>query len=319
MTGPLIGYIRWSSNEQSKGDSERRQRDGIENYAKRHNLSIRYPFYIDRGVSAFTGSNALKGELARLIDDIKTGRIKKGSILCVEHLDRLSRQSVDDALPILMDIRKAGIAVVTWQDNMVYPAQGDDTNPIALISAILHQTSSHQESKKKSQRLRDMRTQRREKHQGVAICPGWLFQKSDGSYDVVSGRDEAVRLIFRLTADGNGTVTVAKILNERGIAPFSARVPGKAPTGRVGTQWHPQSVANVLNNRAVLGEHQPTLQPKDQPPTPIGDPWLDFFPRVITHAEWQAAHGAKRISKAQGVRRGKTYANLFQGVCVRPL
>src|SRR5215467_1963131 len=86
-------YIRFSTPEQAKGDSLRRQTELSERYAREHGLTLDDKLtFRDLGKSAFRGKNAQEGELGDFIKAVEDGRIKRGSYLLVENLDRLSRQ-----------------------------------------------------------------------------------------------------------------------------------------------------------------------------------------------------------------------------------
>ena len=88
-------YIRFSSDEQEKGHSLRRQTDLRDAWLARHpdvkldaTLTLR-----DLGVSAFRGKNATVGQLRTFLDAIKGGRVAPGSVFIVESFDRISRCS----------------------------------------------------------------------------------------------------------------------------------------------------------------------------------------------------------------------------------
>ncbi|HTH76980.1 MAG TPA: recombinase family protein, partial [Trinickia sp.] len=57
-------YIRFSTPEQKKGDSLRRQKELSERYAREHDLTLDTSLHLhDLGVSAFDGSNVTRGAL----------------------------------------------------------------------------------------------------------------------------------------------------------------------------------------------------------------------------------------------------------------
>jgi len=114
-------YIRMSSKRQIKGDSLRRQLDLSRQYADRHNLKLdEETTFADKGVSAWAGANLTEGQFGQFLAAAKQGRIKPGSYLLVESLDRLSRQQVRTALVPFMELINGGIVIVTLNDNQVY-------------------------------------------------------------------------------------------------------------------------------------------------------------------------------------------------------
>ena len=69
-------YIRFSSKEQAKGDSLRRQTEKVEAYCQRRGLTLDSTLNLrDLGVSAFHGKNALVGNLKLFLDEVKRGTI----------------------------------------------------------------------------------------------------------------------------------------------------------------------------------------------------------------------------------------------------
>ena len=86
-------YLRFSTPEQSKGDSKRRQIEGAEEYAKANGLVLDEKLR-DEGISAYSGANRDKGALGGFLKKVEKGLIPTGSVLIVESLDRLSRENV---------------------------------------------------------------------------------------------------------------------------------------------------------------------------------------------------------------------------------
>lgn len=86
----------YSSLAQAKGRSEGRQADETEAYCSRKGYKIGETF-IDRGFSAYTGENSDKGDLKAVLDMAAAGKIKTGTHLVVESLDRISRQEITAA------------------------------------------------------------------------------------------------------------------------------------------------------------------------------------------------------------------------------
>ena len=79
-----FSYIRFSTAEQAKGDSFRRQTELAERYAATHNLQLdRELTFRDLGISAFTGENAATGALAAFLEAVHKGIVPKGSVLLV--------------------------------------------------------------------------------------------------------------------------------------------------------------------------------------------------------------------------------------------
>jgi hypothetical protein len=88
----------------------------------------------DEGVSAFTGKhreNPDEYALATFLGLVKSGRVRPGSYLIVESLDRLSREDVDEGLELLLGLTRAGIRVVQLQPTEIVYAKPVD--PMKLV------------------------------------------------------------------------------------------------------------------------------------------------------------------------------------------
>ncbi|MCF5392241.1 hypothetical protein GIV99_24175 [Pseudomonas syringae] len=90
-------YIRFSSEEQKRGDSLRRQKELIARFSARPEI-VAEGAQIDEslnlndlGVSGYTGKNLLKGRFKAFLDAVDSGVVKAGDYLAVEALNRITR------------------------------------------------------------------------------------------------------------------------------------------------------------------------------------------------------------------------------------
>jgi len=149
-------YIRFSTPEQEKGDSLRRQESEAKKYAEEHGLTLdESQKFKDLGKSGYKGFNRIDGALKDFLDLVEKGEILKGSVLIVEHLDRLSREKIMDALTLFMNLIQKEIKIVTLQDNMEYDRTSINKYPYQLSSSIGLMAAAHNESLKKSKRIRE--------------------------------------------------------------------------------------------------------------------------------------------------------------------
>jgi DNA invertase Pin-like site-specific DNA recombinase len=74
------------------------------------------------GVSAWSGANTEIGAFSTLLKYAKSGKIPPGSILIIEALDRLTRQSLRAAIPLFIEILNTGLTVVTLVDGKRWTA-----------------------------------------------------------------------------------------------------------------------------------------------------------------------------------------------------
>ena len=112
-------YIRFSTSEQLKGSSLKRQLGLAREYAHTNKLELDESLTLhDLGISAYKGKHRTEGALGEFLSLVNSKKIPKGSILIVESLDRLSREQVLDALNLFLNIIREGIKIVTLMDNM---------------------------------------------------------------------------------------------------------------------------------------------------------------------------------------------------------
>lgn len=305
-------YIRFSSPEQAKGDSYRRQREAAEQYCDANGLELvssRDYLFFDKGRSAFRAKHLDDtGELARFLAYVEDGTVPSGSTLIVESLDRLSRERVKDALPRFLDLLNKGIRVYTSADGKLYTS---DYNELDLIISIVHMSRAHSESSLKGERVskawkNKQALARSEKKPLGRACPYWLIY-SDGQYQPLEDRVAVVKRIFELAIEGYGHRAIAKILNEESIPVFGST------RRNVSGKWGSSSTCKILSNRALLGEYQPTGL-VDGLRKPLGEPVADFFPAVITEVEFysaQASRVSRNVSKA--TKNTKNF-NIWQGI-----
>lgn len=314
-------YVRFSKPEQATGDSVRRQEARRDAWLAKSgavldtSLSLR-----DLGVSAFTGShrqNPDRHALAAFLDFVQRGRIRRGSYLVVESLDRLSREDTIPALSLLLGLITAGIRVV--QLTPVEETYDDKSDPFAIMRAIMELSRAHAESARKSDLIRPAWS--RKKHEDAAQkklpistkVPAWVKVIGDPSkhrkptdppprFVLIEPAAAAVKRIFHLAASGYGSMAIAKKLN-------AEKVPA---IGRSGT-WQQIYVHKILHSRSVLGEFAPHAG-RNWSRRPDGDVILNYFPRVISDAEWFAAQAGVASRREQRGRAAKDRVNIFTGL-----
>lgn len=290
-------YIRFSSLAQRQGRSQQRQMEACLKWCAEHDVTLSDNTFLDEGRSGYTGEHlGEKGQLRRFIDLVDAGKIDPGSYLIVESLDRLSRQSVWEALPLFMRLVQRGIKIVTLLDDRIYTSENGEQD---LIMSIFVMIRAHEESMTKSKRSKDnwqaaFKKARDEKKPVGKTISNWM-ELQDGKYVMIPERANIVEHIFEQCTRGYGLVAIAQGLNNDGKKAF-----------RGGT-WCPSSVSAILNNRAVLGEYQP----KD------GGPVIeDYHDAVVSADTFEAAH-AKWESRRRGkvTKQAKTF-QVWQGIAV---
>jgi len=294
-TPKAYSYIRFSTPEQEKGDSLRRQESEAKKYAEEHGLTLdESQKFKDLGKSGYTGFNRINGALKDFIDLVDNGEIPKGSVLIVEHLDRLSREKVSIALRLFMDLLEKGIQIVTLNDHQRYDKSSIDDNPIQLIISITLMSAAHDESLKKSKRIREALEEKKQKLRNNEIkiysakCPLWVKLSEDKTKFIpISEAFEAIKIIFKKRLEGKGSYKIEKELN----SDPNVWKPPVSPRNKFGG-WRDSYINKILRNRKIIGEYQPhemktkmiTKNGKEEErtiPVAKGDPIKDYYPKVI--------------------------------------
>lgn len=303
-------YIRFSTSEQKKGDSLRRQVELSEKYAEENGLILDHSLNMhDIGLSAFDRSNIERGALGGFLSAIKQGKVTPGSYLLVESLDRLSRDKVMAALKIFISILEYGVTIVTLADNMKYSSESVGDNFGSLIISITIMARAHEESAMKSRRLIaawDNKRANIEKKKLTAQCPKWLRLNTEKTeFELIPERVKIVMEMIQLAKKGMGQAQIAKILNKRSEKLFSNH----------GNGWHASYVCKILTSPALYGEFQPRLWNSGKL-TPYGDPIQNYYPPLIAKDEFFHLQSLRRDRLFSGskARKGTGIPNLFSGV-----
>lgn len=306
-------YVRFSTPEQMRGDSLRRQTEAAGRYAALHGLELDDKLtFRDLGVSAFRGTNEEDGHLGEFLALVESGDVPRGSYLLVESLDRLSRQKPRRAVKTLERICEAGITVVTLGDGREYTADALDDDPLSLLVALLVAQRAHEESATKAKRLREAWGAKRakaEKQPLTKLSPGWVRLRDDRSgFDLIPERAAIVRRIFEMTLAGIGQHAIAETLNRESVPVF----------GR-GKLWHRSYIKKMLGNPAVIGQFTPHRMEiingkRVRVPAETVE---DYFPQVVSSEVFEQvsslASGRAAPSKTEGAM-----ANILAGLAKCP-
>lgn len=308
-------YLRFSTPEQMRGDSSRRQSSMAEAYALQHGLELDTTLTLhDLGVSAFRGKNlTAESQLGFFLRAIEDGIVPQGSYLLVESLDRISRQTARKALRALESVVDAGAVVVTLNDGRKYDKDNLDEDPVALLLSILTFMRAHEESAMKASRLKaawaEKRTQASKARKPMtSVCPAWLdLDRRTGVFHEVPERVQIVRRIFDMTLQGVGQGVIAQTLNREGVPVF----------GR-GLYWHRTYIAKILDNPAVRGVFVPHVQ--DQSSGKLVrvalEPVPNYYPAIIdadTLERLQAMRSGS-VQPRRGRHAAKPLNNIFGGI-----
>jgi DNA invertase Pin-like site-specific DNA recombinase len=312
-TPKAYSYLRFSTPEQAKGDSYRRQTEAAEKYAAAHGLELDDTLKLqDLGVSAFRGSNVSVGALGDFMKAVHQGDVAPGSMLLVESFDRISRQAAWRGQALVSGLIASGITVVTLiGEPKAYDADRLEADPFAIFEILFTLMRANEESTTKARRLRSAWSSKRKRATSeklTTIAPAWLqLSKDRKRFKVLEDRAEVVRRIFAEALEGKGAEAIAVGLNRGGVPVF----------GR-GKHWHRSYIVKILDNPAVVGTFTPhTLEYTDGKRTRVPQaPVEDYFPAVVDAETFQRVQALRLDagSAQRGRNAGAALQNIFGAV-----
>lgn len=289
-------YLRFSSPDQRAGDSIRRQTSLAAAYADEFGLKLNNDLtYEDFGISGFRGENAASGRLGDFLAAVSSGLVPVGSVLLVENLDRLSRDSALHAQNLLTQILLAGVSIVTLSDRRTYSADELRRDPMGLIFALINFIRANEESAIKSVRAKaNWVAKRQAALTGAATgkCPAWLkLDHRTKSFVKIPERVDLVKKIFALLEQGYSFTGIAQFLNHGGY-----------PSPKYDVPWTRHAVGTVISFSAVVGTYVPHYQDYHngkvvrRPLKPIPN----YYPAIISVEDFERAQARKRASYSGG-------------------
>ena len=280
-----VSYARWSSGRQSLGSSSARQTKIAADYAAKARMTLDRSI-VDDGISAFSGGN-LEAGLGKFLDSVKAGRISSDVVLLIENMDRFSRLNPMDALPRFLDVLKSGLIVVTLQDEIIHSEGRYRENSMLLLPSLVSMQLAHDESLKKSVRLKGSwadRVKRLAAGERIRISkvPFWIDRATQGFND----RADDAREIFLMASHGHGASAITRMMNERGI-----------PSSLGGT-WGRSMIQDVLKSKEAFGTL--VINGHEQP---------NYYPPIVSETTWLAI--SNRARRQRRNPQAATDANLF--------
>lgn len=311
MTTPQVySFIRFSTKQQAKGDSDRRQETLRDAWLKAQGLKLDDTKKLHHIGSAFRGKHKTKtnnpdeNALYWFLKMVEEDEIPKGSFLIVESLDRLTREHISDAAYNLLGLINSGIKIVQLSPHVMIYERTPDITP--LIIMVVELSRGHSESKLKSERLLERWNANRDnaikgKKTLGKRCPAWLsFNGSD--YIVDEDKKKIIENIFTWAIEGLGLTQITRKLNKDNIKPIA------------GKRWSRVYIDKMLRKRHVLGEYQPRRL-VGQTYRDLGATIPNYYPAIISEEVWNMAHaemcGRRKLKTRVGKRDD---INIFAGM-----
>jgi len=324
-------YIRFSTPEQLRGDSLRRQTEAAAQWCGANNITLDTSLTLhDLGKSAYLGAhrqNPDRNALAAFLKLVETGKIVRGSYLLVENLDRLTREHVRAAVTLFLSILEQGVHIVTTGSGKVFRHDSDDMTDV--IIAVVELARGHGESARKAETLgsvwsekrrrrRNGEAQKETKRMGkdcnalTARLPAWCELKG-GKIVLIPHRAAVLKRIFHLAAVGHGRHAIVRRLVSDNVPPFGEAVVKEGKKRGIHSgKWTVSYVLKLLEDRRVLGEYQPRSRGQND-----GEAIKDYYPATVTEPEWfaaQAARDPRRGTNGRPAQRQGKCLNLWGGL-----
>lgn len=312
---PAYIYARFSTLEQSKGDSLERQIKGarafIEAQGWLHSLDREM---IDEGKSAFHGVNRNFGsKLYDFEQKANSGHFANGAVLVLESVDRASRQGYEEAFDFIKLLTRLGVTVATWQDGQIYRA-GERLDMGKAMLLIAKSELAHEESSKKSKRLKAAwaskiaAVQNGDRKALTSQMPGWLTKGRDGNIEAIPHRVAVLNELFDWYIEGRSLPWIVRTLNERDEPNW-----GRGNHG--GKGWNVSTVHKYLTNRQALGEYQPKVRDTDgNAKLSRGFIVPDFYPQAVLPDKFDRVQNLRKLRKRWTGGNPAAFRNLFKGI-----
>ncbi len=305
-----ISYLRWSSAPQEKGSTLSRQIETRDHIIAHYGLVLDHAL-VDKALSASKGDHRKRGLLADLLGAVAKGVIEPGTVLTVEAIDRLFREGPLDVFPILKDMIRGGLIIVTgdlsiWGEAEIND-QGLSHKLLAEINAAAQYARRLSElaSGAHAMKRRQMETACDDPTAPLPILntrpPGWIVRVGR-KYVLHPEHVETVQLIFRMCIEGYSCLQIAGILNQQ-------KTPLLGNNGWTDEAWRGPRVGAILRDEKVLGFIQPCVRDGSKR-IPTGRK-VRIYPAAIDAATWVRAD--EQLAGRRNALKGRkgSVANLF--------
>ena len=308
-------YARFSTDKQrqsSIGDQVRRCRDYIEREGGQLNEALVFQD------EALSGSSMIRPGLQRLMA-ASTGTPRLVDTIVVEDLSRLTRDFAD-AATVFKDLQYHQVTLIGVADGIDTSQRG-----ATLSSGIKSLISDFYLEELADKTRRGLEGRALAGHATGALAYGYKSRAELGPDGAVAGHaieiDEeqakVIRFIFSESSNGRSTAQIARLLNDRGVAPPRPRH-GRKPS------WASTAIRSMLLNeryagRWAFGERQwvrvpgtNKRRPRPRPPEDVMRMEREDL-RIVDEATWQVVHKRFQERRRTGTRPGRP-SYLFSGL-----
>lgn len=247
-------YIRLSREDGDKIESESisSQKAILEKFASENPSVSLYDYYIDDG---FSGTDFERPAFKRMIADVTARKI---NCVIVKDLSRFGRNYVEAGKYLETVFPLFGVRFISVNDNI----DGAE-NPSSLNSVIVpfKNIINDEYCRDISMKVRSALDIRRRQGKFIGSFAPYGYKKAANDHNKLVIDEEAaqiVRFIFEKFLHGYGILSIARLLNERGVKNPSAYKVGKgyncrAANNMAGGLWCDSTVRRILTNELYIG------------------------------------------------------------------
>ena len=249
-----ISYVRFSSRKQAPGLSVVRQTELTRDFCQRHKLSLdESRSILDPALSGFRGANTAQGNLGTFIKAVKAGKIEVPIVLCVEALDRITRQEITQAVHLFTELLLLGVQIGLVSDDEILTLEKVNKEPTKLYVAVAYLIRGHDESRMKASRTNDFVKRAIEQvkqgkplNLGGYLPPWFKYDKDKNRFILNDDKAEIVKSVFDAYLSGKGTTAIVKDLVKGKVPKWNDTKDRKAP-------WRAGGIRSMLQNKQVIG------------------------------------------------------------------
>lgn len=309
-------YIRWSSGQQKHGVSLQRQTEDplVLEFIKNHKLTV-VETMIDRGVSGFKGKNfSNEKALGKFVEQIRQGRIERGSVLILESMDRFGRDVITSMIKRFIEIVEAGVSIGVVSMDVIIDLDTMNNNPMVwnFVSGEIQRARA--ESKRKStfstnnvfNKIQAAKAGKLVYFGGLS--PSWIkgiknkagerivkmTADKDGVQWIVDDKKvKIVQRMYRLYLEGKASTGIAKQFNEENVRTLKG----------VGI-WENTTVKRLLKSKSVMGNCSVNDFQSE-----------NYYPEIISKNDFYKVQA--RMEQNKSNRGGSPHGhvpNIFKGI-----
>ena len=226
----VAAYCRVSTDSDEQMISLDAQKAHYESYIKLNDEWEYAGLYYDEGISG-TKVDARSGLLS-MLSDCEDGKI---DLIITKSISRFARNTTD-CLEMVRKLIDLGIYII-FEKEKIHTGSMESELMLSILAGL-----AESESVSISQNSKWSIRKRFEKGTFIISYPPYGYDNVDGEMVIVPEQAEIVKEIFASCLAGNGTYTIAKRLNDRGI-----------PTKKAG-KWHGSTINGILTNEKYTGD-----------------------------------------------------------------